>query len=752
MTDPGKTTLDDLKSTVSVRLLDPLGKSIEGLKYQIKQGEKIVAKGITDSKGNISSFVSRIGTELSLHVERFASEEMKEVRKLIPWAEDFRVKLLSGKVKEEVKVKKDAGSPGPYKRKTHIVKKGDTLGKLAAKYQTTPEAIAKLNNMKVEATIFEDQVLKIPPEKGGNGAPAASPPAAAKKSPPPVAAPKPAAPAPVAVPEPDSANPPPAAAAPADPASDATSEAAAATEASATDAAAAEGPANPAGDAVPKDNSVPISGPVPTTKEEARGENGTPKSTVNLKCDMSGCIKLGDTGPLVEEINIRLMGFGRTIKPPAEFDVFTENTEKAVKRFQRDYMGAPETGKVCGATLVAIDDFKAKHPISWAGMKCPCGLCTGWGHGYTDSTEAEIFKPGHVPHQGIEHPGMHRAIIWTFRAAKFYVEVKDKDLGYRFSNLSSGYRCWHRNKQTSRTSTNHMGKALDLQFKKGTPGVVCRTSVLENLKTKVFMERMGAAPNWTSNRVSLEPISIAPGWVHVDVREFDARYLKNRFFSKTKDGADGDDLVVIARREGRLGLVNCGGIPPRATPVAPPSAVPTAPASGRKPFDSLSLSKAGLEFIKGWEKIGPKVSPGVTGTYDDSEGYCTVGWGHLLGKKKCATLKSEGSADFKKYEKGITDAAALDLLAKDVTRITEAAKLFVHVPLYQYEYDAIISLAFNTGGFKKFPKLVSKLNTGDYKGCCDEFADITNGGTSGLVKRRKAEMDIFRNNHYDSSH
>jgi GH24 family phage-related lysozyme (muramidase)/LysM repeat protein len=730
MTDPKKTTLDDLKSTVSVRLLDPLGKSIEGLKYQIKQGEKIVAKGITDSKGNISSFVSQIGTELSLHVERFASEEMKEVRKLIPWAEDFRVKLLSGKVKEEVKFKKDAGSPGPYKRKTHIVKKGDTLGKLAVKYQTTPEAIAKLNNMKVEATIFEDQVLKIPPEKGGTAAPAASPPAAAPKPAPPVAAPKPQPP--VAQ---DAAVADPVAPGAADPASVASAE-------------AAPPAGTPVGEA-PKTKSVPVSGPVSTAMEEARGENGTPKSTVNLKCDMSGCIKLGDTGPMVEEINIRLMGFGRTIKPPAEFDVFTENTEKAVKRFQRDYMGVPETGKVCGTTLVAIDDFKAKHPISWTGMECPCGLCTGWGHGYTDSTAAEMFHGAqHIPHLGIEHPGMHRAIIWTFRAAKFYVEVKDKALGYRFSNLSSGYRCWQRNKQTARTSTNHMGKALDLQFKKGTPGEVCRTTVLEDLKTKVFMARIGAASTWTSNRVSLEPVAIAPAWVHVDVREFDDRYLKNRFFSKTKEGADGDDLVVIARREGRLGLVNCGGIPPRAAPAA----VPAAPASGRKPFSSLTLSKAGLDFIKGWEKTGPEVAGGLTIPYDDSEGYCTVGWGHLLAKKKCATLKNEGSADFNKYEKGLSKDAALALLAKDVAMITETAKLFLHVPLYEYEYDAIISLAFNTGGFKKFPKLVSKLNTGDYSGCCDEFADITNGGISGLLKRRKAEMDIFRNNHYDSRH
>jgi GH24 family phage-related lysozyme (muramidase) len=82
----------------------------------------------------------------------------------------------------------------------------------------------------------------------------------------------------------------------------------------------------------------------------------------------------------------------------------------------------------------------------------------------------------------------------------------------------------------------------------------------------------------------------------------------------------------------------------------------------------------------------------------------------------------------------------------------QVVKKAIQVPLYQQEFDALVSLAFNTGGIKKFPKLIAKVNTKDYSGGCDEFADITNGGTEGLVKRRQAEMKIFRNNVYDSSH
>jgi GH24 family phage-related lysozyme (muramidase) len=48
--------------------------------------------------------------------------------------------------------------------------------------------------------------------------------------------------------------------------------------------------------------------------------------------------------------------------------------------------------------------------------------------------------------------------------------------------------------------------------------------------------------------------------------------------------------------------------------------------------------------------------------------------------------------------------------------------------------------------------MLAKLNTGDYSGCCDEFADITNHGDKGLVDRRKSKMKLFRNNVYDAKH
>ncbi|WP_336689651.1 MULTISPECIES: peptidoglycan-binding domain-containing protein [unclassified Chryseobacterium] len=86
-------------------------------------------------------------------------------------------------------------------------------------------------------------------------------------------------------------------------------------------------------------------------------------------CGEKYCIKKGDKSELIREINIRLSGFGGNIPT----DEFTDRTEKMIKQFQKDYMKVPETGKVCGNVLKAIDDFQNKYIINFDDVKCPCG-------------------------------------------------------------------------------------------------------------------------------------------------------------------------------------------------------------------------------------------------------------------------------------------------------------------------------------------------------------------------------------------
>ena len=447
--------------------------------------------------------------------------------------------------------------------------------------------------------------------------------------------------------------------------------------------------------------------------------------------------KQGDKGPLIEEINLRLMGFGGTATLGKAFDEFTAKTEAAVKRFQQDYMGVVGTGKVCSAVLSALDEFRTKHPVDFSAMRCVCGHCKGFGRGDKTSQKAGFKnKKGTGWADGIEYPGIHRALIWSFRAALFYTSVKDTALGYRFLRISSGYRCWMDNKAQGRWSTNHMGNALDLQFRKGTAKTRCAGVDVDNLRSKVFIARMGAQLSWPNkNKLSLEPASAgATSWVHMDVREFEGGLKAERYYATSQAMADGSPLMGLAKQGNFLKPGNgtgSAGIPPKEK-------------TNRLPVSSLKLSKDGIDFIKGWEKFSAM-------PYDDSEGYCTVGWGHLVAKKFCAALKAAKNPDYEQYKKGVTEEEAETILKKDIRRITDSAALLIHVPLYQHEYDALMSLAFNTGGLN-FPKLMSKLNLKDYSGCCDEFADITNGGIKGLVLRRQAEMKIFREKVYDSTH
>ena len=67
-----------------------------------------------------------------------------------------------------------------------------------------------------------------------------------------------------------------------------------------------------------------------------------------------------------------------------------------------------------------------------------------------------------------------------------------------------------------------------------------------------------------------------------------------------------------------------------------------------------------------------------------------------------------------------TPGAALERLARDVQVFEGALKRCVHVPLYQFEYDAFINLAYNIGGNAFCGSTVVKLlNAQDYAAACN---------------------------------
>jgi Putative peptidoglycan binding domain len=224
-------------------------------------------------------------------------------------------------------------------------------------------------------------------------------------------------------------------------------------------------------------------------------------------------------GADVEELQVRLAGFRGTV-PDGDFG---PGTERQVMTFQQDVMKITPTGVADRATLRAIDAFARRFPIDFKALKCPCGKCKGFGRGR--------FKGSYVPGKPkaeafhlYEYPGVHRMLLWAVRAAFFYLPQ------HRFV-ISSGYRCAEDNKQHGRASTNHHGKAIDLDVPLGR-GESKRDDMLKcDAIRGRLVETAHAQVGWeAANRKALEPSHIAPTWVHYDVRCYEPKYLQDRMF------------------------------------------------------------------------------------------------------------------------------------------------------------------------------------------------------------------------------
>jgi lysozyme len=136
---------------------------------------------------------------------------------------------------------------------------------------------------------------------------------------------------------------------------------------------------------------------------------------------------------------------------------------------------------------------------------------------------------------------------------------------------------------------------------------------------------------------------------------------------------------------------------------------------------ALTLSASAL--------VGIALHEGYRGTaYDDGVGMQTIGFGSTAGVKRGDITTVERS---------------LITLLKDANAHGEGIKRCITVPLFQHEFDAYASLAFNigTGAFCK-STLVRKLNALDYPGACAEILRWNRAGgrvLRGLVIRREAE-------------
>lgn len=120
--------------------------------------------------------------------------------------------------------------------------------------------------------------------------------------------------------------------------------------------------------------------------------------------------------------------------------------------------------------------------------------------------------------------------------------------------------------------------------------------------------------------------------------------------------------------------------------------------------------------------------------YRDPVGVPTIGWGHTgpdvwIGKH-------------------ISQAQADRLLAEDLEYFEDAVNDLVTVPLSQFEFDALVSFAYNAGtGSLASSTLLRKLNRGNRRSVPRQLMRwVYAGGTvfQGLVRRRRAEGKLFR--------
>ena len=144
----------------------------------------------------------------------------------------------------------------------------------------------------------------------------------------------------------------------------------------------------------------------------------------------------------------------------------------------------------------------------------------------------------------------------------------------------------------------------------------------------------------------------------------------------------------------------------------------------------MKISNNGLNLIKQFEGLR-------LNAYDDGVGVWTIGYG---------TIKYPNGTLVKKGDK-ITQAQADQYIANDVATFERAVNMLVNVPLNQNQFDALVSFTYNLGATNlSASTLLKKLNSKDYNGAAGEFQKWNKAGgkvMTGLVRRRKAEMELF---------
>ena len=150
------------KSLITIKVVDLFGSPISKLEYQVKnqRNGEVIAAGPTNSAGCIVEISRDKGTVIDVYIKNMFTGTMVKVQSLVMSKDRMLVKIMSPKVLLDLKTLLDKGSEGQYKRKTHTVKKGETLTSIASQNQTTVRALERLNKIDDPNKISIGQVIK----------------------------------------------------------------------------------------------------------------------------------------------------------------------------------------------------------------------------------------------------------------------------------------------------------------------------------------------------------------------------------------------------------------------------------------------------------------------------------------------------------------------------------------------------------------------------------------------------------------
>jgi lysozyme len=138
----------------------------------------------------------------------------------------------------------------------------------------------------------------------------------------------------------------------------------------------------------------------------------------------------------------------------------------------------------------------------------------------------------------------------------------------------------------------------------------------------------------------------------------------------------------------------------------------------------METGNAGIKIITKYEGLALKA-------YKDSGGHWTVGYGHRI----------EAQPGLK-----ITKAEAIEFLKKDLVRFEKAVNEKVTRGLNQYEFDALVSFAFNLGAGQLSGDLLDAVNSKATQTAVKLIKEHNHADgkvLSGLTKRRNAEALLY---------